>query len=48
MHAQSSNEPRKFKEVSTRILMAIVVCDRKGRLMVEWWTTITSKYNVKH
>jgi hypothetical protein len=35
MHTHSSNKPRKFKQTSVRKLMATVLWDRKGVLIVE-------------
>jgi hypothetical protein len=50
MHTHSPNKPEKFKQTSTRKLMATVFWDRKGVLMVEFMqqgTTITSEVHCK-
>jgi hypothetical protein len=46
MHTHSPNKPEKFKQTSARKMMAAVLWDRKGVLMVEFMqqgTTITSE-----
>jgi histone-lysine N-methyltransferase SETMAR len=46
MHTHSPNRPEKFKQMSARKLMAAVLWDRKGVLMVEFMqqgTTIISE-----
>jgi hypothetical protein len=45
-HTHSPNKPRKFKQTSARKLMANVLWDRKGVLIVEFMqqgTTIMSQ-----